>query len=121
MADIYLVCEGSDDGLDFKVLNLILVNKLNKAVVVSPAGGDSGLNSVARWIEAKFAPGAISYSIEDRNFRSLREVEDKWKVGSKRFIWRCHEIENYLLEPRVIYQAILSPYPRYKQPRIHSA
>jgi len=108
MADIYLVCEGSDDGLDFKVLNLILVNKLNKAVLISPAGGDSGLNSVASWIEAKSAPGAVSYSIEDRNYRSLGEVEAKWKAESKRFIWRRHEIENYLLEPAVILQAMVS-------------
>jgi hypothetical protein len=108
MSDIYLVCEGSDDGLDFKVLNLILVNKLNKAVLISPAGGDTGLNSVANWIEAKSAPGAISYSIEDRNYRSLDTVEGKWKAGSKRFIWRRHEIENYLLEPSVIHQAMIS-------------
>jgi hypothetical protein len=105
MADIYLICEGSTDGLDRAVLDRIIAKKLGKRISIEAAGGDSNLRSVAAYFEIRYS--AHAYSIEDRNYRSPDEVETSWaKPDGKRFIWRRHEIENYLLDPRVIADAV---------------
>jgi hypothetical protein len=43
---IYLICEGPADGLDVRVLDLIIAQKLGRPVQVIPAGGESSLRSV---------------------------------------------------------------------------
>lgn len=104
MADIYLICEGSTDGLDRAVLDRIIAKKFGKNISIEAAGGDSNLRSVASYFEIRYS--AHAYSIEDRNYRPRYEVEVFWaKLDGKRFIWRRHEIENYLLDPRVIADA----------------
>lgn len=106
MADIYLICEGDDNSLDFKILNRIVLGKLNKTAQIYPAGGDGGLGSVARWLEK--IRGGRAYSIEDRNYRFQAEVEQSWSDNSKSFIWRRHEIENYLFDPAIVTQTMIS-------------
>jgi len=103
----YLICEGRADGLDVMVLNSIIAQKLGRDVVIEAAGGERGLGSVAFYIEMRYSTRA--YFIEDRNYRSLEEVEAVWvRTDGKRFIWRRHEIENYLLDPRVVADAFAS-------------
>lgn len=112
MADVYLICEGPSDGLDVRVLNLIIAQKFSKAVLINAAGGDTSLGSVATWLEERsrrpLKNGALgpaidrAYSIEDRNYRSPHEAESRWIPGAKRFMWRRHEIENYLLDARIV-------------------
>jgi len=114
MATIYLICEGHRGGLDQKVLNNIIAQNLqkDKDVVIKAAGGGTQLGTVAKYIEEdswdRRADGtlgrtAVAYFIEDRDHRSLDEVKDIWgKPGGRRFMWRRHEIENYLLDPRVV-------------------
>jgi len=103
---IYLICEGTPDMLDVKVLRLILVNHLYKNIRIEAVGGESSLKSVARWFEDKSGNKDRAYVIEDRNFRPLPVVEQTWQnPGGKNFIWRRHEIENYLLDPRIIAEA----------------
>ncbi len=100
---IYLVCEGKSDLLDRKVLELIIVNHCHKNVKFESVGGDSSLKSVARWLEATSENIHRAYVIEDRNFRPLSVAEQTWNdPNRKNFIWRRHEIENYLLDPRII-------------------
>ncbi len=102
MANVYLICEGPADGLDVRVLDAIIAQALGKNVVIEPAGGEGSLGSVATYFEERF-PETRAYCIEDRDYRSQQEVEAAWqKAGGKRFIWRRHEIENYLLDPRVV-------------------
>lgn len=115
MADVYLICEGPADGLDVRVLNLVIAQKFSKAVLINAAGGDTSLGSVATWFEERsrrpLKNGTLSspidraYSVEDRNYRSEQEVEVRWRPASKRFMWGRHEIENYLLDPRVVASA----------------
>ena len=112
---IYLVCEGPSDGLDIKVIDLILAQKLNCEILTAPAGGDCSLGSIATWLEERSRTqspyGTLSlpidrgYVIEDRNFHSSEQAEETWKPASRRFMWRRHEIENYLLDPCVIADA----------------
>lgn len=121
MAELFLICEGPTNGLDVRVLNLVIAQKLGKEVSINAAGGDTSLGSVATWIEEKsrkpLKNGALSppidraYSIQDRNYSSPQEVESRWIPGGKRFMWRRHEIENYLLDARIVTRAFetLSP------------
>ncbi len=115
MAEIYLVCEGLGHGLDLRVLNRVVVQRFSLNVIVTPAGGEGSLRSVAAWLEdrdRKTGPAAKlgsptdrTYTIEDRNYRLLTECEESWQPHSKHFIWHRHEIENYLLDPRVVSSA----------------
>ncbi len=44
--------------------------------------------------------------VEDRNFRPLADAQASWlQTAPTGLIWRRHEIENYLLEPRVVLRA----------------
>jgi len=104
---IYLVCEGPADGLDGRVLNLVVVQKLGRDVLIEPAGGDRSIGSVAQYLAERYR--ARAYAVEDRNFRSSEEAGQTWKQPSqKRLIWRRHEIENYLLDPRLVADAFHS-------------
>src|SRR5438128_46193 len=109
MANVYLICEGPGDGLDVRVLDKIIAQKLGKAVQISPAGGDRGLGSVAVYLEEqskqRFGSKLISdqiFTIEDRNYKPWQKAVTSWNAGSNRFIWHRHEIENYLLAPGVV-------------------
>jgi len=92
------------------VLDRIIAGKFGKQVQIVPAGGDASLPSVARALEERSrlrsGPPDVAYSIEDRNYRPSFVVEHAWAApDSKRLIWRRHEIENYLLEPRIVTEA----------------
>ncbi len=113
MADVYLVCEGPADGLDVRVLDAIIATKLGIFVQIVPAGGDRNLNGVRTYFQERSrrlrrdgqlgTPEDVALAIEDRNFRPRSEVEATWsKPGGRKLIWHRHEIENYLLEPRLL-------------------
>lgn len=104
---VHLVCEGAPDGLDFRVLNLLIVQKLKRDVLIEPAGGDGSLGSVADYLRKRYK--ARAYTVEDRNFCPRDIADQTWnQPDQKRWIWRRHEIENYLLEPRLIVEAFRS-------------
>src|SRR5690606_32760242 len=47
-------------------------------------------------------PETIAFSIEDRNYRPATP----WRSGAMRLVWSRHEIENYLLEPPIVFAAL---------------
>ncbi|MBN1877359.1 MAG: hypothetical protein JXA33_24255 [Anaerolineae bacterium] len=99
---VYLICEGPNDGLDVRVLDLILAQKLGRLVRIKPAGGESSLRSIARYVEERLH-ATRAYSIADRNYTPLSEVEAIWDNQlSRHFMWHRHEIENYLLQPELL-------------------
>lgn len=112
MADLHLICEGLPNGVDVSVLNAILAQVLRVSVIIDGAGGETSVRNVRGWREessrkqnANGTLGPVTdvvLSVLDRNFRPLPEVEASWKPDSKCLRWRRHEIENYLLEPRVV-------------------
>lgn len=115
---IYLICEGHRDGLDTRILNIVIALKLNRELIIQPAGGEESLGSVATYIEERGQPNDQAFTIRDRNYRSLEEVEQSWiHPERKRFIWRRHEIENYLLDPDVIVEAfsVLNATPKLRR------
>ena len=102
---VYLVCEGQPDGLDVQVLNLVVAQKLRCDVNVEAAGGDRSLGSVRDYLAKRHRTRRI-LSIEDRNFHPMTDAELTWdNPGSKGLMWRRHEIENYLLDPRLVADA----------------
>ena len=104
MAEIYLICEGKADSLDISVLDAIIAQRYGIDVQIYPACGDASLKSVAEHYRER--GGAYAFTIQDRNYRPHKEAENSWKSGKPHLIWRRHEIENYLLEPSVISQAL---------------
>lgn len=106
---VFLVCEGQHGSLDERVLNALVVQPSAPTVQTAPAGSDTSLGSVCQYIErpkpqsAPPAPPDVAVAVADRNYRPRAEADATWNnAARRRFVWRRHEIENYLLEPRVV-------------------
>lgn len=113
MRSVYLVCEGHADGLDVRVLDALVAQKLDVPVQVASGGGSTSLASVRAYLEDRSRqpredgslgnPHDRALAVLDRDYRSAAEVEGAWTDPTTREVyWSRHEIENYLLEPRVI-------------------
>jgi len=99
---IYLVCEGSGPRLDERALDALVIQFHNLAVLIASTGGKSGQGAVCAYLENR-SPHDTAISIEDRDYRPLAAAQATWaNHAGKRFTWRRHEIENYLLHPRVV-------------------
>ena len=99
---VHLVCEGFRQGLDERVLDAVVIQYHNLAVLTSPSGGSSGLGAVRAYLESRSA-NDVAVAVEDRNHRLLAMADDTWtKRAGRSFTWRRHEIENYLLHPQVV-------------------
>jgi hypothetical protein len=100
---VYLVCEGGDTGLDNRVLDRLVIQFHNLSVQMAPSGGSGGLGTVRVYLLNR-APGDVAISVEDRDYyRTHAEAHAGWgNLNSTRYTWRRHEIENYLLHPRVV-------------------
>ena len=104
---VYLVCEGPRGGLDDRVLDALVVNSqilpLTR-VQIETAGGSKGHGAVRAYLESRSPPpGDVAIAVEDRDYRLRQTADDSWvNLAGKSFIWRRHEIENFLLHPRVV-------------------
>lgn len=99
---VHLVCEGSPEGLDERVLDALVIQFHNLGVRMSPSGGDKGLGAVRAYLKSRSLHD-VAISVEDRNYRPHGEAQLTWgHLIGRSFIWRRHEIENYLLHPRVV-------------------
>jgi hypothetical protein len=99
---VYLVCEGFLQGLDWRVLQALVIQFHNLSVLIEAAGGSKGHGAVRAYLESR-TPRDVGIAIEDRDYRPLTAANASWvNQAGKSFIWRRHEIENYLLQPRVV-------------------
>jgi hypothetical protein len=88
--------------LDDRVLDSLVVQYHHLPVVIEPAGGSKGHGAVRAYLETRPSKD-IAISIEDRDYRALAEAQATWAEHSRKsFIWRRHEVENYLLHPIVV-------------------
>lgn len=90
-----LLCEGdSDERLLRRIFN-------SREVIVEHVGGSPNLVPVAAYWVNRNRP---VFTPRDRDFRPLHEAEKCYEVdyAKRHFTWRRHELENYLIEPRVI-------------------
>lgn len=95
----YLVCEGKTGR---EILQAIIIEKFGREVLIEEAGSRSALGSLRRYL-AERAGTTGAYIIEDRDFAPAEEVEKRWrKEDATRWRWRRHEIDNYLLDPRLV-------------------
>ncbi len=113
MAAVYLFCEGGPDGLDLRALDILVAQPPPVFVQIVSVGGERNLRSVASWHEECL--GDVALTIEDRNYRTRVEAEATWKTtDNRRLMWLRHEVENYLLEPRIVCSAFeILPANRY--------
>lgn len=73
---VQLVCEGPADGLDVRVLNIILAQKLACPVLILPFGGAASLGTVARWLEERVARDCERLS-QDATFNNPERCYDE--------------------------------------------
>jgi hypothetical protein len=100
---VHLVCEGGNAGLDNRVLDRLVIQFHNLSVQMAPSGGSGGLGAVRVYLLNR-SPNDVAISIEDRDyFRTQTEAHANWAIPKANgYTWRRHEIENYLLDPRVL-------------------
>jgi len=99
---VYLVCEGLLQGLDRRVLRALVIQLHNLPILIEPVGGSKGHGAVRTYLESRSAHD-VAIAIEDRDYRPRTAANATWaNQAGKSFIWRRHEIENYLLHPRVV-------------------
>jgi hypothetical protein len=100
---VHLLCEGGNIGLDNRVLDRLVIQYHNLNVQMAPSGGSGGLGAVRVYLLNR-SPNDVAISVEDRDyFRSQAEAHARWgNLAVTSYIWRRHEIENYLLHARVL-------------------
>jgi len=113
MPELVVVCEapvaeaGSDPSHDIRALAALL-NECSSdcEIQVEACGGSEGLGAVAAYIAGVRGPGVVCAHVRDRDYQPLSRA-DNWSVDDKRrFMWRRHEFENYLLQPEVVVTAM---------------
>jgi len=67
-----------------------------------------GISNLNKWLEELLNRGTLkrAYGITDRDFRSDAEVDDSYLQGSHLFILRRYALENYLLEPKPLWEVL---------------
>lgn len=100
---VHLVCEGANTGLDNRILDRLVIQFHNLAVQMAPSGGSGGLRAVRVYLLNR-APGDVAISVEDRDYyRTQSQAHANWaNQAATAYVWRRHEIENYLLHPRIV-------------------
>lgn len=100
---VFLVCEGENTGLDNRLLDRLVIQFHNLSVQMAPSGGSAGLGAVRLYLLNRSANN-VAISVEDRDYyRTQAQAHAGWgNPAAKEYVWRRHEIENYLLHPRVV-------------------
>jgi len=101
---VHLVCEGGNAGLDNRVLDRLVIQSYNLSKVqMAPSGGSGGLGAVRVYL-LNLSSSNVAISVEDRDYsRTLAEAHARWgNLAANAYLWRRHEIENYLLHSRVV-------------------
>ena len=90
-----LLCEGdSDERLLDRIFN-------TRELKTQQVGGTRNLRPAAAYLTRQ---NQLVFTIQDRDFRPLCEAEECYSenYAERHFMWRRHELENYLIEPRVV-------------------
>lgn len=97
---VFLVCEYA---IDNRVLDQLVVQQHGLAVQIALAGGSTGLGAIRAYLQRR-AAGDVAISVRDRDYDyTLAEAVATWtNTTGRQFVWRRHEVENYLLEPRAV-------------------
>jgi hypothetical protein len=108
-ARIIVLVEGDDDRY---VLREWFKEFLSE-VEFYDCGGISNLN---KWLEELLDRGTLkrAYGITDRDFQSDAEVDGSYLEGSHLFIMRRYALENYLLEPKPVWEVLTLRHPAIK-------
>ena len=111
-----LLCEGDSDE---RLLDRIFNTRELKAQQV---GGARNIRPAAAYLTRQNQP---VFTIQDRDFRPLSEAEECYSqnYADRHFMWRRHELENYLIEPRVVANCFkqLQPYSKVTLPETENS
>lgn len=75
-----------------------------------------GINNLNKWLEELLIHGTLkrAYAITDGDFRDETEVSDSYAEGSHLVILRRYALENYLLEPKPLWEVLTLRHPAIK-------
>ena len=111
-----LLCEGDSDE---RLLDRIFNTRELKAQQV---GGTRNLRPTAAYFTQQ---NQLVFTIQDRDFRPLSEAEECYSENytGRHFMWRRHELENYLIEPRVVANCFkrLQPHSKITLPEVEDS
>lgn len=105
MTDVWLVCEGKTDR---PILENVFTRVLPTGILIRSAGGCDAIPSVAAYLAQENAGTVATAFVVDRDYARRNVVEAAFNDGKRRFRWRRHSIENYLLAPAVVVHALTS-------------
>src|SRR5687767_10181240 len=103
---IIILVEGNDDEYVLRKW----FNESRSEVEFYACGGISNLNKL---LEELLNRGALkrAYGIADRDFRNTAEVENSRLENSHMFILRRYALENYILEPKPLWEILTLRHP----------
>jgi len=106
VSTVVVFCEGKDAESDKRILERLLRDDLPNATFVASGGCNaigSAVTRLDRLLEKATTNGDF-LAVVDRDFRSEEEaLKVETDSNGRLFVWRAHEIENVLLDPRVLY------------------
>lgn len=113
MPELVVVCEApAEPELDPSHEKAVLAALLNEHsvdgvdILGEGCGGSAGAGAVAAYIAGVRGPGVFVAHVVDRDYQPYERADESFSDGERRFIWRRHEFENYLLQPEVIATAM---------------
>lgn len=115
MREVWLLCEGSDNSLDTRVIDALVIQRFSVNARVEPVEGDGSFGAVRNYLLRSSSHGPQPnqkidrriLSVQDRNYQPVATAAGSWQVADQtKFIWHRHEIENYLLHPVAVKRAL---------------
>ena len=115
MREVWLLCEGSDNSLDTRVIDALVIQRFFVNARVEPVGGDRSFGEVRSYLLRSSGHGPQLHQkvdrrilcVQDRNYQPVATAASSWQVADQtKFIWHRHEIENYLLHPVAVKRAL---------------
>lgn len=101
MAEVFLLCEGDSDA---PLLTAVFNQVLAAEIIPKPAGGSSIAASATEYLRRHQTGVTVAYVV-DRDYQKRGIADASFADGKRKFIWRRHAIESYLLAPAVIVEA----------------
>lgn len=95
-----VVCEGDEGSLDVRVVERVLEHHAVPARVVA-AGDATALRVICRILKY---PVELAFELKDRDFAPAAQAIAS-PLKPRKLRWRRHEVENFLIEPRVVLRA----------------
>lgn len=101
--------EGKETHADKRILDQLAGSRLPGVLFVAsgPSLGAQGAATRAGLLMEQASTDSAFFVVLDRDYRDEASVDSLIvKLNNRAFVWRCHEVENLLLNPKAILHAL---------------